>query len=134
MAKNKKIMVFHKRVDKRLSDIQKFSFCYIRSPWNSWWTDTDTEWKQTTQPQNVTSDTVDSVTLIVKAHKQISAECKERWKSVLDEDIRTLCEFEMVLATTPLADLRKLIASQVLSVILGTQILVLAPSILLFIL
>ena len=117
-----------------MSYIQNFSFCYISSPWNSWWTDTDTEWKQTTQPQNVISDTVDSVSLIVKAHKQISAECKELWKCVLDEDIRTLCEFQMVLATTPLADLRKLVASQVLSVILGTQILVLAPSFLLFIL
>ena len=38
--------------------------------------------------------TVDSITLLGRAHKQISAECKERLKPVLNEDIRTLCDKE----------------------------------------
>ena len=38
--------------------------------------------------------TVDSVTLMGRAHKQISAESKERLKPVLNEDIRTLCDKE----------------------------------------
>ena len=38
--------------------------------------------------------TVDSVTLMSWAHKQISAERKERLKPVLNEDIGTLCDKE----------------------------------------
>ena len=38
--------------------------------------------------------TVYFVTLMAKAHKQISAERKERLKPVLNEGIRTLCEME----------------------------------------
>ena len=38
--------------------------------------------------------TVYFVTLMDKAHKQISAERKERLKPVLNEGIRTLCEME----------------------------------------
>ena len=38
--------------------------------------------------------TVDSVTLMGRAQKQISAERKERLKPVLNEDIRTLCDKE----------------------------------------
>ena len=38
--------------------------------------------------------TVDSITLLGRAHKQISAERKERLKRVLNKDIRTLCDKE----------------------------------------
>ena len=38
--------------------------------------------------------TVYFVTLMAKAHKQISAERKERLKPVLNEGIRTLCDKE----------------------------------------
>ena len=41
--------------------------------------------------RNVMAHTVDSVTLMGRAHKQISA---ERLKPVLNEDIRTLCDKE----------------------------------------
>ena len=40
------------------------------------------------------SHTVDSVTFMGRAHKQISAEHKGRLKPVLNEDIRTLCDKE----------------------------------------
>ena len=36
--------------------------------------------------------TLDSVTLMGRAHKQISAERKESLKPVLNENIRTLCD------------------------------------------
>ena len=38
--------------------------------------------------------TADSITLLGRAHKQISAERKERLNPVLNEDIRTLCDKE----------------------------------------
>ena len=38
--------------------------------------------------------TIDSLTLMGRAHKQISAEPKESLKPVLKEDIRTLCDKE----------------------------------------
>ena len=38
--------------------------------------------------------TVDSVTLMGRAHKQISAERKERLKPILNKGIRTLCDKE----------------------------------------
>ena len=38
--------------------------------------------------------TVDSVTLMGRAHKQISAERKEHLKPILNEGIRTLCDKE----------------------------------------
>ena len=38
--------------------------------------------------------TVDSITLLSRAHKQISAERRERLKPALNEDIRTLCDKE----------------------------------------
>ena len=38
--------------------------------------------------------TVDSVTLMGRAHKQISAERKEHLKPILNKDIRTLCDKE----------------------------------------
>ena len=45
--------------------------------------------------RKVMGDTVDSVTLMGRARKQISAaERKERLKPVLNEDIRTLCDKE----------------------------------------
>ena len=100
--------------------------------------------------------TVDSITLLGRAHKQISAERKEHLKPVLNEDIRTLCdketsdskylfgenllesmilknllEFQIVLLTTILLKFKKLVTSQALSVLLGTQMVVLVPGFLL---
>ena len=44
--------------------------------------------------KKVMGHTVDSLTLMGRAHKQISAKCKEHLKPVLNEDIRTLCDKE----------------------------------------
>ena len=95
--------------------------------------------------------TVDSITLMGRAHKQISAERKERLKPVLNEDIRTLCDKEtsdskylfgenllesmkearesfrvsnsLVINST--SKIQKVSNSQTLSVLLGTQMVVL---------
>ena len=79
VAKNRKIMRFHKRADKRLSEIEKG----LRK-------------KNSTPPnlRRVKGNTVDSVTLMDRAHKQISAERKRRLKPVLNEDVRILCDKE----------------------------------------
>ena len=42
----------------------------------------------------VVGHTIDSLTLMGRAHKQISIEPKESLKPVLKEDIRTLCDKE----------------------------------------
>ena len=42
----------------------------------------------------VLPNTIDSLTLMGRAHKQISTEPKESLKPVLKEDIRTLCDKE----------------------------------------
>ena len=44
--------------------------------------------------RKIMGHTVDSVTLMGRAHKQISTERKERLNPVLNEDIRTLCDKE----------------------------------------
>ena len=105
--------------------------------------------------QKVMGHTVNSVTFMDRACKQILAERKERLKPVLNEAIRTLCAkktseskylFEQnlpesmteakesfrisnnFLSTTPLPNFRKLVASQALSILFGyTNILVLVP-------
>ena len=104
--------------------------------------------------RKVMGHTVNSITFMGRACKQILAERKERLKPVLNEAIRTLCAkktsdskylFEQnlpesmteakesfrisnnFLPTSPLPNFRKLVASQALSDLLGTPILVLVP-------
>ena len=101
--------------------------------------------------------TVDSITLMGKAQKQISAEHKERLKPVFNEDIRTLCDKETSdskylfgenllesmkeakesfrisnsIVNTLLPNFKKSVTSQAPSVVLGTQMVVLVPGFLL---
>ena len=96
MAKNKKIMPFHKRADKRLSDIQK-RLIFATSVVLEIAAELILAQNDNRPPnlRKVMGHTVDSVTLMGRAHKQISAERKERLKHVLNEDIiRTLCDKE----------------------------------------
>ena len=99
----------------------------------------------------------DSIILMGRAHKQISAERKERLKPVLNEGIRTLCDKETSyskyifgenllesmkeakesfrvsnsLVSNSASKFQKLVTSQALSVLLGTQMVVLMPGFLL---
>ena len=95
VAKNKKIMPFHKRADKRLSDIQKGLIFAASAVLKI--ADELILAQYEIRPPNlkkVMGHTVDSITLMGRARKQISAERKERLKPVLNEDIRTLCDKE----------------------------------------
>ena len=94
-AKNRKIMSFHKRADKRLSDIQK-GLIFATSAVLEIADELILAQNEIRPPnlKKVMGHTVDSITLLGRAHKQISAERKERLKPVLNEDIRTLCDKE----------------------------------------
>ena len=95
VAKNRKIMPFDKRADKRLSDIQKGLIFATSAVLEI--ADELTLAQNEKRPPNlrkVMGHTVDSVTLMGRAQKQISEERKERLKPVLNEVIRTLCDKE----------------------------------------
>ena len=84
-------MPFHKRTDKRLSDIKKglvFATSIILEIADELILAQDEN--RTPNLRKVIGHNVDSVTLISREYKQISAECKERLKPVLNEEIRTL--------------------------------------------
>ena len=83
-------MSFHKRADKRLSDIQKGLIFAASAVLKI--ADELTLAQNEIRPPNfkkVMGHTVDSISLLGRAHKQTSAEHKERLKPVLNEDIRT---------------------------------------------
>ena len=94
VAKNRKIMPFHKRADKRLSDIQRGLIFAASAVLKI--ADELILAQNEIRPPNFKKVmcAVDSITLLGRAHKQISSECKERLKPVLNEDIRTLCDKE----------------------------------------
>ena len=93
VARNRRILPFHKRADKRLSDIQKsltFATTAVLKMADEILT-ASTE-SRSLDLRQVMGYTVDSITLLGRAHKQISNERKERLKPVLNEDIRGLCD------------------------------------------
>ena len=95
VAKNRKIMPFHKRADTRLQDIQKGLVFATSAALEI--ADELILAQNENRPPNpwkIMGHTVDSITLMGRAHKQISAECKERLKPVLNEDIKTLRDKE----------------------------------------
>ena len=95
VAQNRKIMPFLKRAAKRLSDIQKglvFATSAVLEIADELIPGQNEN--RLLNLRKVIIPTVDSVTLMGRAHKEISAECKEHLKPVLNEDIRTLCDKE----------------------------------------
>ena len=142
MGKRRKIMSFHKRADKRLSNIQKGLIFATSAVLEI--ADELILVPNENRPPNlkrVMSQTVDSVTLMGRAHNQISEELKENFKPVLNEDIRALCcketsnskylfgenllesmkefhlEFQTFLSTTLLPNFKKLVTSQALTIL-----------------
>ena len=95
VAKSRKIMPFHKRADKGLSDIQK-GLIFATSAVLEIADELILAQNESKSPKlrKVMGHTVDSVTLMGRAHKHISAERKERLKPFLNEDIRTLWDKE----------------------------------------
>ena len=95
VARNRRILPFHKRTDKRLSDIQK-SFTFATTAVLKMADEilTVSTESRSIDLRQVMGYTVESITLLGRAHKQISNERKERLKPVLNEDIRGLCNKE----------------------------------------
>ena len=93
VAKNRKIMSFHKKADKTLSDIQE-GLVFAKSAVLEIIDELILAQNENRQPnlRKVMGHTVDSVTLMGGTHKQISAERKEYLNLVLD--IRTLSDQE----------------------------------------
>ena len=93
VARNRRILPFHKRADKRLSDIQKsltFATTAMLKMADEILT-VSTE-SRSFDLRQVMGYTVDSITLLGRTHKQISNEWEELLKPVLNEDIRGLCD------------------------------------------
>ena len=88
-------MPFHEIADKRLSDVQK-GLIFATSAVLEIAYELILAQNKSRPPKirKVMGDTVDSITLMVRAQKQISAERKEHQKRVLNKDIRTLCNKE----------------------------------------
>ena len=88
-------MLFHKRADKRLSDIQKglisatLAVLKIADKLIA----TKNESRQI-HLRNIIGDTVDSIYLMGRAHKQISTERKNCLKPLVNKNIRKLCDKE----------------------------------------
>ena len=95
MAQNRKIMLFHKRADTRLSDIQEglISATLAVLEIADKLILTKNESRQI-HLRNIIGDNVDSINLMGRAHKQISTERKYCLNLVLNKNIRTLCDKE----------------------------------------
>ena len=95
VARNRRMLTFHKRADKWLPDIQKFlTFAATAVLKMSDEILTVSTESRSLDLRQVMGYTVESITLLGRAHKQISNERKERLKPVLIEDIRGLCNKE----------------------------------------
>ena len=94
VAKNRKIMSFHKRADEWLSDIQK-GLIFATSAVLEIADELILAQNEIRPPnlKKVMDHTVDSITLMAE-HGQISVERKEGLNPVLNEDIRNLCDKE----------------------------------------
>ena len=95
VARDRRILPFHKRADKRLFDVQKsltFAATAVLKIIAEILT-ASTE-SRSLDLRQVMGYTVDSITLLGRAHKQISNEQKKRLKPVLNEDFRGLCDKE----------------------------------------
>ena len=93
VARNRRILPFHKRADKRLSDIQKsltFATTAVLNMADEILT-ASTE-SRSLDLRQAMGYTVDSITLLGRAHKQMSNERKECLTLVLNEDIRGICD------------------------------------------
>ena len=92
--KNRKIMPFHIRADKRLSDIQKELIFATSAVFGI--ADEPITTQNESRPPNLwegMGHTADSVALMGRAYKQISVERKERLKPALNEDFRFKISF-----------------------------------------
>ena len=95
VANNWKVMLFRKRSDKRLSDIYKkliFAASAVLEV-DDWLILLAHNENKPPNLRKVMGHTLDSVTLVGRAHKKISVECKEHLRPVWQENFRFKISF-----------------------------------------
>ena len=96
VGQNRKILLYHKRVDRRLSYIQK-SISVANSAILQI-ADESLKWQKESEPsidhKKVVSTAIDAISFTAKATHSFSAERRDRLKPSLNEEIRNLCDLE----------------------------------------
>ena len=96
VAQNRKILPYHKRVDRRLSDIQK-SISLATSAILQIANETlkcQKESESSFDHKKVVSTAIDAISFMAKATHSLSAERRDRLKPALNEEVRSLCDLE----------------------------------------
>ena len=96
VAQNRKILPYHKRVDRRLSDIQK-SISLATSAILQIANETlkcQKESESSFDHKNVVSTAIDAISFMAKATHSLSVERTDRLKPALNEEVRSLCDLE----------------------------------------
>ena len=96
VAQNRKILPYHKRVDRRLSDIQKsigLATSAILQIANES-LKCEKEFESSFDHKKVVSTAINAISSMAKATHSLSAEKRDRLKLALNEEIRSLCDLE----------------------------------------
>ena len=96
VAQNRKILPYHKRVDRRLSDIQK-SISLATSAILQIANETlkcQKESESSFDHKKVVSTAIDAISFMAKATHSLSVERRDRLKPALNEEVRSLCDLE----------------------------------------
>ena len=96
VAQNRKILPYHKRVDRRLSDIQK-SISLATSAILQIANKTlkcQKESESSFDHKKVVSTAIDAISFMAKATHSLSAERRDRLKPALNEEVRSICDLE----------------------------------------
>ena len=95
VARNRRVMPYHKRTDRRLADCQKSivhaTIAVLKMADELMHADNES---RSPDLRKIMGNTVDAVTLLAKSHRQMSGERKERFRPVLSEDIRGICDID----------------------------------------
>ena len=96
VSKNRKILPYHKSVDRRLSDIQK-SISLATSAIFQIANETLKSQKESESSfdhKKVVSTAIDAISFMTKSTHSLSAERRDRLKPALNEEVRRLCDLE----------------------------------------
>ena len=96
VSKNRKILPYHKSVDRRLSDIQK-SISLATSAIFQIANETLKSQKESESSfdhKKVVSTAIDAISFMTKSTHSLSAERRDRLKPALNEEVRSLCDLE----------------------------------------
>ena len=96
VAQNQKILPYHKRVDRRLSDIQK-SISLATSAILQIANETlkcQKESESSFDHKKVVSTAIDAISFMAKATHSLFAERRDHLKPALNEEVRSFCDLE----------------------------------------